>query len=645
MKTFKILLSAILLTAAVVGMTAANDPVLMKINGQKVKLSEFEYMYHKNSDQQMQPLTLDEYVDMFVNYKMKVLAAEEAGIDTTKSFLKEFNGYRADLAKPYLRDQSVEDDLLKKAYQQVAEEVRVAHIMLPLSGTEDGDKVVVARLDSIRNEVLNNGQSWDGLCSQFSIDNGSKNNGGDQGYIDGQRGLPYKFIEAAYETPVGEISAPFATPYGYHIVKVADRRPSSGQVQARHIFKKLMGNDYTPEDEARVKATIDSLYNVLQEGKVSFEEVAMKNSEDGTARNGGMLGWFAPAQMIPEFSEVVFALKNGEISHPFKTRFGYHIAQRLNWKGVGTFEEMKPQLLNTIQGDERATKAEAARLEQLKAVYKPSLNRASLNKLVKAIELNNGLDSAIITNPQLRKLNAGKAGKRTITFGDVFDRLPSSARINAGDASRLIEGYTNNLLDVQVLECEKDKLEATNADFRNLVNEYRDGILMFEISNQNVWEKASKDKAGLEKFFQTNRQNYSWPSEKYKGYVVYTTSDSLLTEVKDFLAAEPVAPDNLASTLRAKFPKDVKIEKVVMAKGESPVVDFIAFGGAAPEEKGRWKYFFSPVGRLISAPEEAADVRGPVTTDYQNYLEKEWVKSLRDKYKVEIDPKVLKMVK
>lgn len=645
MKTFKVLLSALLLTAAVVGMTAANDPVLMKINGQKVRLSEFEYMYHKNSDQQMQPLTLNEYVDMFVNYKLKVLAAEEAGIDTTASFLKEFRGYRSDLAKPYLRDQTVEDELLKKAYEQVSNEVRVSHIMLALSGSEDGDKAVEARLDSIRGEIVNNGQSWDALCAQYSIDNGSKNNGGDQGYIDGQRGLPYKFIEAAYETPVGSISKPFATPYGYHIVKVVDRRPSSGQVQARHIFKKLMGTDYTPADEAKVVAAMDSLYNVLQAGKVSFEEVAMKNSEDGTARNGGMLGWFAPAQMIPEFSEVVFALKNGEISKPFKTRFGYHIAQRLNWKGVGTFEEMKPQLLNAIQGDERSNKAELARLEQLKKVYKPTINRGSFAKLVKAIEANNGLDSAIIVNPQLRKLNAGKAGKRAITLGEVFDRLPTSARINASEASKLIEGYTNSLLDGQVLECEKDNLEATNSDFRNLVNEYRDGFLMFEISNRNVWDKASKDKEGLENFFRENRQNYSWPDSKYKGYVVYTTSDSLLTEVKNFLSTEAVSPDALANTLRAKFPKEVRVDKVVAGKGENPVVDAIAFGAAAPTEKGRWKYFFSPIGKLISAPEEAADVRGPVTTDYQNYLESQWVKSLRDKYKVEIDQKVLKLVK
>ncbi|MBQ7212708.1 MAG: peptidylprolyl isomerase [Muribaculaceae bacterium] len=644
MKTAKILFSALLLLAVVAGAMAASDPVLMKINGQKVKLSEFEYMYHKNSDQQVQPLTLDEYVDMFVNYKLKVLAAEEAGIDTTASFRKEFAGYRADLAKPYLRDQSVEDDLLQKAYQQAAEEVHVAHIMLNLAPNSEGEKESYARLDSIRNEVINNGQSFEALCEKFSIDNGSKRNGGDQGFIDGQRGLPYTFVDAAFSTPVGEISKPFTTPYGYHIVRVIERRPSRGQVQARHIFKKLM-NEYTPEEEARTVAVMDSLYNVLQSGSVSFEEVAMKNSEDGTARNGGMLGWFAPAQMIPEFSDVVFAMKNGEISKPFKTRFGYHIAQRLNWKGVGTFDELKPQLLNAIRGDERSNKAELARLEQLKSVYKPAVQRSAMKKLHEALVANGGLDSVVTSDPKVRSLVAGKVGSKKVTLGEVFDKMPVSAKINADEASRLIEGYVNRSLDRCTLECEMDHVEATNADFRNLVNEYRDGILMFDISNRNVWEKASQDKAGLEDFFKNNRSNYSWPEAKYKGYVVYATSDSVLTEVKGYLAQNPVKGEEMAKALRAKFAKEVKVEKVVAAKGESPVVDNIAFGGAAPDEKGRWKFFFSPEGKLIAAPEEAADVRGPVTTDYQNYLEQQWVKSLRDKYKVEVDQKVLKMVK
>ena len=211
MKTKKILFSALLLTAVVVGAMAANDPTLMKINGKKVPLSEFEYMYHKNSDQQMQPLSLNDYVDMFVNYKLKVLAAEEAGIDTTASFRKEFKGYRNDLAKPYLRNQAVEDELIRKAYDQIKEEVHVAHIMLPLGANKEEEAASFARLDSIRNEIYNNGQTFDVLCEQFSIDNGSKHNGGDQGWIDGQRGIPYVFIEKCYETPVGKISDPFAT--------------------------------------------------------------------------------------------------------------------------------------------------------------------------------------------------------------------------------------------------------------------------------------------------------------------------------------------------------------------------------------------------------------------------------------------------
>ncbi len=636
----KQLLSVAIVAATLLTANAKNnDPVLMTINGKDVHQSEFEYLYNKNNSQQMQQQSLDEYVDMFVTYKLKVADAEAAGLDTTKTFIKEFKGYRNDLARPYLRDTSVEDSLIQVVHNHMKEDVDVSHIMMPLDVPKSS--FYRNKLDSIRTAIIN-GASFEDNALKFSIDGSVRFNNGRMGFISVNK-YPYAFEEAAYDTPVGGISEVIESPFGLHIVKVHGRRPSSGKVLTQHILKLTQG--LSKEKAVAKKAEIDSIYNLVKAG-ADFSEVAKRESEDpGSARNGGMLPWFGAGEMVKEFEQTAFALENGAISKPFATSYGYHIIHKIDSKAVPSIEEARQDILNIIAGDERSTLPERTKLASLKSEHKTHIIESSMEEIKKMLAENNGYDSTFIRQYTNNPLVVGKAGQLELTLAEVVKAMPTIARVTPESGYNVLRERAENLLDAKTLEYEASILPSKHADFRNLINEYRDGMLLFEISNRNVWEKASKDKEGLEAFFQKNKYKYSWDGPKYKGYIIFTTNDSIKNEVEKFLSANPLENDSISTVLRKEFGRNVKVERVIASEGENEIIDNIAFNGKAPTIKGKWKCFIPYNGRKISWAEEAADVRGPVTSDYQAVLEKEWVKTLHKKYPVKINKKVLNKIK
>ena len=638
----KLILSAALLTATLLSASAkSTDPVLMKINGKDVRLSEFQYLYNKNNTQQIQQQSLDEYVDMFVTYKLKVADAEAAGIDTTISFIREFKGYRNELARPYLTDNTVRDSLINVAYSHMADDVDVSHIMMTYTGDHDMDTKTVATLDSIRTAIIN-GASFEEAAVKHSIDRSAVQNHGRMGFICAGR-FPYAWEDAAYNTAVGEISPVIQSPFGYHIVKVHDRRPNQGKVLVQHILKLTHGK--SSEEALKQKERIDSIYNLVVNG-ADFSEIAKVESEDpGSARDGGKLRWFGTGEMVKPFEQASFALAVGEISQPIQTNYGFHIIKKLDSKGIPSFEEAKQDIVNAIENDERNTMGERKKLALLKSEHKSQIVKSSMDEIRKAIEQNGGYDSTFIAAYANSNLPVIKIGKKTIPFSRALQNMPVTVNLNPEHGYTFVYSNLSGMLDTETLNYETEQLDKKYPEFRNLLNEYRDGMLLFEISNRNVWDKAAKDKEGLEAYFQANKANYTWEAPKYKGVVIFATSDSVCAEIDKYLAANPMANEAVAKAVRQQFGRDVKVERVIAAKGENAIIDHIAFGGDKPAPKGKWITFTTYNGKTIDCPEEAADVRGPVTSDYQNALEKEWVKSLHDKYRVKINKKVLKKVK
>lgn len=553
------------------------DPVLMKVGNDEVRLSEFEYLYNKNNTQQAQPQTIDEYVDMFVNFKLKVAAAEAAGLDTTKAFKDEYLKFRNELSEPYLRDEKVAAAQEAEAYDHMLSDLLVSHIMFPAQQS--------ALADSLYAELKAGNARFEDIATKYSMDKASARRGGLMGVVGAGR-YPWPFEKAAYETEVGQISPVINSGFGLHIIRVESRTPAKGQVHAAHILRMTRGaSDSVVAAEMLVA---DSLYKVVTAPGADFAAVARQFSQDpGSARNGGDLGFFGPGMMVQEFDSVAFALADGEISRPFKTPFGWHIIKRIESKGPGSFEE------------------------NLEAIRKQ------------------------------------------------IEREPSRARL-AGDAyaAAAVERFRGKLggvtdsaeMTARALELAREELEAENADYRNLLHEYRDGILLFDISNREVWNKASADTVGLDEFFRANRAKYAWESPKFKSLIIFAGNDSLLNVAMRYAADSipaTVPAQKIAEVMQQRFGRDVKVERVIAAKGENAITDYLGFGAEKPAKPAsqRWQSYAAFRGRVIDQPEEASDVRGTVVADYQAALEKEWLEHLHKEIPVKINQKVLKQAK
>lgn len=635
-------MSASVLTLAMAIMTAKNnDPILMTVNSIPVHKSEFEYLYKKNNSQQLKPQTLDEYVDMFVNYKLKVADALKSGLDTTAEFKAEFAKFKGELADPYLMETEVMDSLIQAAYNQQLKYLHVKHLMLPEASSKTERQLIRDNLDSIRTEIIAGRLSWDDAVAKYSIDRSSNTNGGDMGWMMPSR-YPYPFVDMAYATPIGEISPVVSSGFGFHIIKVVDQMPNPGEVEVEHILK-LTANK-SPEDAAKAKIQIDSIYNLVKNG-ADFKDVARRESEDpGSASRGGALGWFGKGTMVAPFDSAAFALADGEISAPVRTSYGYHILHKLRHRDVASLDKMKPQLENAINGDDRSLLPRIAKIKRLKKQFNGRIDDKGLDKVKQLIEKNGGYDSTTIALLAQSDITVYSIGKKKYPVSEVINRVSATAVKDAANARNLIATAANSALEADLIDLEREDLINSNAEYRNLVNEYRDGILLFNIASEKVWDRASKDTKGLEEYFRQHRDKYKWQAPKFKGYVIFAENDSVLNVIKDFVNAYDTKDfDNTKFTdaVRAKFGREAKVERVIAAKGDNAITDYLAFDGPKPESNNKWKVYFAFRGHIINAPEEAADVRGLVTADYQTELEDQWIKDLRKKYPVNINKKVL----
>ncbi len=622
----------------------AKDPVIMTVNGEAVPKSEFEYLYHKNRQQQLTPQPLQEYVEMFKLYKLKVADAKAAGIDTTASFRKEMAQYKRELAQPYLTDSLFLKRLVSEAAMRGKDEVEVSHIMLAKKRSEKENAEQKMRLDSIRSAIVG-GSDFAEMAKLYSVDRGSSAKGGYMGYITANR-YPYTFEVAAYALPEGEISEIVETPMGYHLIKAGKRRPAKGKVHASHIMKMSRPTD-SPEAKAQAKAKIDSLYRVVKADPSKFAEVARSESEDrGSAMKGGELPWFGAGEMVPEFEAAAFSLSDGEISEPIESQYGWHIILVDGHKGPASAAELEPELLQRFQTpqDARYELIRNHNIDRLASKHKAILNQSALSALKE--EARQGIDSLFIA-----RCNEGPLGSTTLLefekikmpVSDYLASLKGITRAPGEGNDATIDNTVRTWMYSVLSDAEMERLYNEEEDYRNLLNEYHDGSLLYEISLQKVWDKASKDKEGLDNYFLANKGNYTWTKPHAKGMLVQALNDSVAGILKERMDALP--GDSIIPVLRKEFKGKAQIERFLVEKGANGMIDNILFGGPQVKPTGNYTVYFLYNPRIINEPEEVNDVRGAVTSDYQTELENSWADELRRKYPVKVNEKELKKVK
>ena len=636
---------------------AKGDEVLLTIEDETVTVDEFMRVYNKNNpvDSMVDRKDLEDYLQLYINFRLKVLEAEEMGLDTSGSFKKELAGYRKQLAQPYFKDESLEKSLLQQAYQRKQTDIRASHILVSVDKNAAPEDTLAAykKAMDIRKRILA-GEDFGELAATLSDDPsardvpeapnrpGRKGNRGDLGYFT-VFDMVYPFENGAYNTETGDISMPVRTNYGYHLIYVKDKQPAIGQVQVAHVY---VSHPKTadPGDSASARNKIHKAYELLEEG-AEWDEIVKTYSEDkGSAGMGGKLPWFGANRMVPEFILAIRELEEpGDYTEPLKTTFGWHIIKLIERKPVGTFEEEKPGLQNRLYKDMRISLSEDKVMEKIKKEYKFKENTKALDELTEKI------DSTLLRG-KWNTAVAKRMDKTLFTLGDSsYTQYDFALYLGEKQHNRItsIDGFVNEqysrFKEEKILEYEDSRLEEKYPEFRALVEEYHDGILLFDLTDQKVWSKAVKDTAGLKVYYAAHRDDYMWG--KRADAVIYTILDPENIEVDEVSAmvAGGAPTQEVLEKYNTGGKINIKAEEGLFTEGENDILDKIKWKKNTSEiinsEEGT--FIIKIKGILKPQPKSLDEARGLITADYQNHLEEKWVQELRQKYDWEVNEEVL----
>ncbi|RDV15152.1 peptidylprolyl isomerase [Pontibacter diazotrophicus] len=760
MRSNHLLVAAALLLTAGCTATKKNDskqPTIATLGTQPVSIEEFRYVYEKNNSGNEDAYTrqsVSEYLNLYTNFKLKVLEAQGQGLDTTTAFRRELEGYKEQLAQPYLTEKSVTDKLVKEAYERMKQEVNASHILISLTPDAAPEDTLAAynRTMDLRRRALA-GEDFGKLAQGNSQDPSAADNKGDLGYFTALQ-MVYPFEDAAFKTAVGDISMPVRTRFGYHLIKVNDKRQAKGEVRVAHIMVRATPG-IPKADSLAAKQRADAIYKRVQRNE-NWEKLAEEFSEDAnSAKNGGELPWFGTGRMIPSFEDAAFNLQNtGDVAQPVLTPYGWHIIKLIEKRGLPAYEEMEQNLRNRIAKDSRSELNKTAFMKRIKTE-----NSFTENAEAKATAMSKASDDLLKANWTYDETD--KALKQTLfniqgkayTIGDFWKyakeaQQPRATSSAAHAMNLLYEAY----IDKSLVEYEKANLEIKHPDYRMLVQEYHDGILLFQMMDEKVWSKAVEDSVGLKAYFAQNREKYTWgprvqatvisaankellqKAQEQMGKRRYpvnfakltdilfeqnkptltqegtaklnelaellkgneslavdinghtdareaTASKNLATEradkAKAYLMAQGVpsaqlstnnlgatnqaGPDNsetgrrrnrrvsfvlyttelsaLADNLNAlsNNPLGVQISEKKFQKGDNKALDMVAWekGTYNVQQNGR-EYLIIIEEVLEPGYKELDEVRGLAISDYQNYLEQQWVSQLREKYPVTV---------
>jgi peptidyl-prolyl cis-trans isomerase SurA len=616
--------------------TRANS--IFSIARKTIPLEEFIYLYRKNhpenKTEEYTAEKVQEYLDLFIKFKLKVEEARYRRMDTTAAFRKEFNTYREELRKPYLPDNKLIDSLVAMTYERLREEVNVFHILINLKPDADPQDTLTAyqKILGLRTRIIN-GEDFSTVAMANSEDPSVRINKGNLGYFTAFQ-MVFPFEQAAYTTDVGKISMPVRTNFGYHLLYVADRRPSRGEVEVSHIMLRT-GEGY---DNEKARNLIFDIYDQLQKG-VKWEELCQEYSQDPSSKdNGGRLRAFGTGSMpgLPEFEQMAFDLKNpGDISDPFQTRFGWHILRLENKIPLPSFETLASSLKSRVTRDERVQLSRQAIQTKMRKEFGFSENSLTKNKIM-------GLADSSLTKgkwkPSRQAVNpaevlftiAGKPHAAEEFLNYAIQNQKSTVLAPDKYLVQLYDQFVEGILGLLL----EEQIKQQHPDYAWLLNEYYEGILLFEIMEKEVWNKASEDSVGQQNYYQSHVNNYL-AKERAKGVIYSTPSNTISADLKALVDAG----DSLKI---AEFVTSSKIkqEKGSFEKADRPILSTIDWSPGVYRIENNGVHYVIWVRKILPAgPRTFTEARPAVISDYQNFLEEQWISRLREKFKVKINKK------
>ncbi len=655
------LLAILIFNSSLLFSQQTDDRILLTIAGEEISAGDFMYVYNKNNlnREQQGPEAIKEYLDLYINFRLKVKQAEDLGMDTLETFRKELAGYRKQLAQPYFIDGSVSDHLLKEAYERKLVDIRASHILFRVERTASPDDTLAAYNKAFAAyKRIQAGEDFGKIAAELSEDPSArdtessqyrparKGNLGDLGYFT-VFDMVYPFESGAYNTTLGTVSLPVRTDYGYHLIKVTDKQPALGQVQVQHIFAAIPPNA-NAQDSTLKKAKINAAYDKVLSG-TPFEDVVKEYSEDkASAANGGKLAWFGCNRMVPEFIIATRNLKDsGDVSAPFSTPFGYHIIKLAGHKPVGSFAEEETGLKTRLEKDVRNKLSEEAVINRIKADYGFKEFPKAKEAVLATLDTTLAKGEWDVSKAQGLEKTVFSLGDDKYTQQDLAQYIAAKQTKRTTDIPLFFNDTYKAFVNEKCFAYEDQRLEKKYPDFRLLVQEYHDGILLFDLTDKNVWSKAVKDTSGLAAFYSEHPGKYMWEKRFHATVVTVLNPGNVNTdEIRDMFSHGKTA-EEVVSVVNTDTTLNILVETAKFSAGDSPVVD-----------KVKWKTGLSPMvdspsgpsfvfGYEILEPEPKAlqEAKGLVTADYQTYLEEKWISELRTKYSIVVNEEVLKTLK